>query len=60
MSSVSVAFYDSTDKPLYLFFGGLEPLMYRDGEQLQPLDPAKLFLDEKKIRKAAQVAVSPI
>jgi hypothetical protein len=60
VSSVSVAFYDSASKPLYLCYGGLEPLMWRQGEQLQPLTPDKLFLDEKRIRKAAQIAVDPI
>ena len=59
VSSVSVTIYDSTDKPLYLFYGGLEPLMYRDGEQFQALTVDKLFLDEKKIRKAAEIAVDP-
>ena len=59
VSSVSVTIYDSTDKPLYLFYGGLEPLMYRDGEQFQALTTDKLFLDEKKIRRAAEIAVDP-
>jgi hypothetical protein len=60
VSSVSVAIYDAASKPLYLYYGGLEPLMWRQGEQLQPLTPDKLFLDEKRIRKAAQIAVDPI
>lgn len=59
VSSVSVALYDATDKPLYLYYGGLEPLMYRAGETLEVLSADKFFLDEKKIRKAAQVAVAP-
>ena len=36
VSSVSVAIYDAASKPLYLQYGGLEPIMYRLGEQLQP------------------------
>ncbi len=60
VSSVSVGIYDSTNKPVYLYYGGLEPLMYRDGEQLQPLTADRFFLDEKTIRKAAQLAVSPL
>ena len=44
---------------LYLFYGGLEPLMYRDGEQFHALTTDKLFLDEKKIRRAAEIAVDP-
>jgi hypothetical protein len=60
VSSVSVAIYDSANKPLYLYYGGLEPLMYRQQEQLEPLTADKFFLDEKLIRKAAQIAVDPI
>ena len=44
---------------LYLFYGGLEPLMYRDGEQFHALTTDKSFLDEKKIRRAAEIAVDP-
>jgi len=60
VSSVSVSIYDKNNSPIYRFYGGLEPLMYRNGEQLLPLEVSKLFLDEKRIRKAAQVAVDPI
>ena len=60
VSSVAVGMYDSTNKPIYLYYGGLEPLMYREGEQLSPLSVDKFFLDEKRIRKAAQIAVDPI
>ena len=59
VSSVSVAIYDSTNKPLYIFYGGLEPLMYRSGEQLEVLPADKFFLDEEKIRDAAEMAVDP-
>ena len=60
VSSVLVAIYDAANKPLYEQYGGLEPIMYRLGEQLQPLTAEQLLRDEKKIRKAAQIAVSPI
>lgn len=60
VSSVSLAMYDSTNKPIYLFFGGLEPLMYRNDEQLEPLDASEYFKDEELIREAAQIAVDPI
>jgi len=59
VSSVSVAVYDSTYRPLYLHYGGLEPLMYRAGEQLEVLSSDKFFLEEKKIREAAEIAVDP-
>ena len=54
-----MAIYDSVYKPLYLHFGGLEPLMYREGEQLEVLTADKFFRDEKKIREAAETAVDP-
>jgi hypothetical protein len=60
VSSVSVSIYDSASVPLYQHYGGLEPIMWRQGEQLQPLSADKLFLDEKLIRRAAQIAVDPI
>jgi hypothetical protein len=60
VSSVSLAIYDQTNKPVYLFYGGLESLMWREKEQVVPLPVEKLFLDEKRIRKAAQTAVDPI
>ena len=60
VSSVSVGIYDVASKPVYLYYGGLEPLMFRDGEQLSPLPVEQFFLDEKRIRKAAQIAVDPI
>ncbi len=60
VSSVSVGMYDSANKPIYLYYGGLEPLMYRDSEQLSPLPVEKFFQNEKVIRKAAQIAINPI
>ena len=60
VSSVSVGIYNSASSPVYLYYGGLESLMFRDGEQLSPLPTDKFFLDEKRIRKAAQIAVGPI
>ena len=60
VSSVSVAFYDSTFKQLYLHYGGLEPLMHRGGEQLEVMSSDQLFRNEKKIREAVKIAVDPI
>jgi len=45
---------------MYLNYGGLEVLMRRSGEQLVPLSPEQYFMDEKRIRKAAKIAISPI
>ncbi len=60
VSSVTFAIYDSTGEPLFVNYGGLEPVMMRDDEQLTLLPAEQLLLDEKKIKKAAQVAVKPI
>ena len=60
VSSVSFAVYDQTNKLMYLNYGGLEVLMRRSGEQLVPLPPEQYFTDEKRIRKAAKIAISPI
>ncbi|NND45624.1 MAG: hypothetical protein HKN58_09895 [Xanthomonadales bacterium] len=59
VSSVGVGIYDATLTPLYLNYGGLEPLMYRAGEQLETLATDQLFRDEKKIREAVKIAVDP-
>lgn len=58
-SSVAVGVYDATLKPLYLHYGGLEPLMYRAGQQLEALGNDQLFRDSKKIREAVKIAVNP-
>lgn len=60
VSSVSLTMYDSTYKPIYLFHGGLEPLMYRNGDQLEPLEASEFFKDEELIREAAEGAASPL
>ncbi len=60
VTSVTLAIFDPTDKPLFVFYGGLESLMYRNKDQLLPLAVNQLFLNEKRIRKAAQIAAGPI
>lgn len=60
VSSVVVGIYDAKDTPLFMNYGGLEPMMRREGDQLQPLPAEQLLRDEEKIRKAAQTAVKPI
>ena len=59
-SSVSFTIYDETNQPLYMAYGGLEMLMKRVGESFEALDPSLYFVDEKRIRKAAQLAVKEI
>ena len=60
VSSVSFAVYDAANRPIYLYYGGLEPLMRREDDQVVPIPAGQFFQDEKRIRKAAQVAVDPI
>jgi hypothetical protein len=59
-SSVSVSIFDRKDKLLFTHRGGLEVLLERDRGQLKPLPPEAYFQDEKRIRKAAKEAVSPL
>lgn len=59
-SSVSISIFDRKDKLLFTNRGGLEVLLKRDRQQLVPLPPEAYFKDEKRIRKAAQRAVSPL
>lgn len=59
VSSVTLGLFDSTNKPIYTWYGGLEPLMYREDDQLLPLGKDRLFQDEDKIREAAEIAVDP-
>lgn len=60
VSSVSFAVFDQTDRLMYVNYGGLEVLMRREEDQLMPLPPEQYFSDEKRIRKAAQIAMKPI
>ncbi len=59
VTSLTLGIYDAANKPVYVWYGGLEPLMYRDREQLVPLDPSQLFQDEDKIREAVEIATDP-
>ena len=60
VSSVTVVMVDQTDNLLYAYDGGLEVLMRREKDQFLPLPAESYFQDEKRIRKAANVAVDPI
>lgn len=59
-TSIAVSIYDATEQPLFVNYGGLEVLMMRVKEEMQPLDASEYFKDEKRIKKAVQVAVKPI
>ena len=47
-------------QPLFVNYGGLEVLMMRVKEEFQPLDSSEYFKDEKRIKKAVDVAMKPI
>ena len=59
-SSVSFAVYDKADRAKYVYYGGLELLQRRVDASLEPIPAEKYFADEKRIRKAAKIAVSAI
>ncbi len=59
-STLTFSVFDATEQPIYINYGGLEVLMMRVKEQFQPLDSSEYFQDEKRIRKAAQLALKPI
>ena len=59
VTSVTLALYDESNTPIYTWHGGLEPIMYRQEEQLQPLPVEKLFQNEDWIREAAESTVDP-
>jgi hypothetical protein len=45
---------------MFVNYGELEVLQMRDEAQLLPIPDENFFSDEKKIRKAAQLAMKPI
>jgi hypothetical protein len=60
VTSVSIAVFDSTNKLKYQNYGGLEVLQTRVDAQLVPIPAENFFSDEKRVRKAAQIAMDPI
>ena len=60
VTSVSVAVFDNKNKLKYRNYGGLEILQTREDAQLIPIPAEKFFSDEKRIRKATQIAMDPI
>ncbi len=59
-SSIAVSIFDVIEQPLFVNYGGLEVLMMRVKKELQPLDASEYFRDEKRIKKAVQIALKPI
>ncbi len=59
-STLTFSIFDETEQPVFVNYGGLEVLVMRVKQQLQPLDSSEYFHDEKRVRKAAQLALKPI
>lgn len=60
VTSVSIAIVDGKNELKYQSYGGLEVLQTRVDAQLMPIPAENFFSDEKRIRKAAQIAMEPI
>lgn len=59
-STISFSIYDQREQPLFVNYGGLELLMMREKTEFKPLDPSNYFQDDKRIRKAVNIAIKPI
>lgn len=59
-STLTVSIFNASEQPLYVNYGGLEVLVMRVKQQLQPLDASEYFQDEKRIRNAVELAIKPI
>lgn len=58
--SFQLAMTDRNDQLLYVNRGGIEVLQERQGPKLVPVDTALLMQDQKKIKKAIQLAFKPL
>ena len=58
--SFQLAMIDRNDELLFVNRGGIEVLQERQGGKLVPLDSTVLMQDEKKIKKAIQLAFKPL
>lgn len=59
-SAVRVIISDRAGKPLYNWMGGVEVMMMRNGESLEPLPPEKLWQSRKRVEKAVSYALKPL
>ena len=58
-SAIRIVISDRGGKPLYNWMGGVEVMMQRNGEKLEPLPQEELWQSEKRVRKAVQYALKP-
>jgi len=59
-SAIHVTISDRSGRLLYNWMGGVEVMMQRDGEQLEPLPPEALWQSQKRIRNAVKYALKPL
>lgn len=59
-SAIRIVISDRDGKPLYNWMGGVEVMMQRNGEALEPLPKEDLWQSEKRVRKAVNYALKPL
>lgn len=59
-SAVRIGIIDRTGKTVYLWSGGVEVMMQRNGEKLEPLPVESLWQNEKRVIKAVKYALKPL
>lgn len=60
VSSIKISISDRQGVPIYYWAGGIEVLMERNGEALEPLPSSKFWQDEKRVLKAVKYALKPL
>lgn len=59
-SAVRIGIVDRSGKTVYLWSGGVEVMMQRNGEKLEPLPVESLWQNEKRVIKAVKYALKPL
>ncbi len=59
-SAIRVIISDRAGRPLYNWMGGVEVMMMRKGESLEPLPPEALWQSDKRVVKAVKYALKPL
>ncbi|NND67916.1 MAG: hypothetical protein HKN19_10035 [Halioglobus sp.] len=59
-SAILVTISDRSGRPLYKWMGGVEVMMMRNGESLEPLPKEELWQSQKRVRKAVSYALKPL
>lgn len=59
-SAIRIAITDRAGKTVYYWSGGVEVMMQRNGDKLEPLPTEDLWQDEKRVIKAVKYALKPL